>query len=60
MTAVRLSMLLRREEEAICQLLLTRLDLAIGKALNEGIRTDEVNSISQQFISIKKLPPVHL
>jgi len=40
------SMLLRREGETVTQLL-TRLDLAIGKALNEGIRTDEVNPISQ-------------
>jgi hypothetical protein len=46
------SMLLRREREAVSQLL-TRLDQAIGKALNEGIRTDEVNPISQQFIPKK-------
>jgi hypothetical protein len=43
-----LSMLLRREGETVTQLL-TRLDLAIGKALNEGIRTDEVNPISQHY-----------
>ena len=46
------SMLLRREGETVAQLL-TRLDLAIGKALNEGLRTDEVNPISQQFIPKK-------
>ena len=46
------SMLRRREREAVSQLL-TRLDQAIGKALNEGIRTDEVNPISQQFIPNK-------
>jgi hypothetical protein len=46
------SMLLRREREVVSQLL-TRLDQAIGKALNEGIRTDEVNPISQQFIPKK-------
>ena len=28
---------------------LSRLDLAIAKAFTEGIRTDEVNSISQQY-----------
>jgi hypothetical protein len=33
--------------------LLNRLDLAIGKALNEGIRTDEVNPISQRYIPKK-------
>jgi hypothetical protein len=42
------SMLLRREGETVTQLL-TRLNLAIGKALNEGIRTDEVNPISQHY-----------
>ena len=47
-----LSMLRRGEGEAVSQLL-TRLDLAIGKALNEGIRTDEVNPISQRFIPKK-------
>ena len=46
------SMLLRREGEAVSQLL-NRLDLAIGKALNEGIRTDEVNPISQRYIPKK-------
>ena len=40
------SMLLRREGETVTQLL-TRLDLAIAKALTEGIRTDEVNPIKQ-------------
>jgi hypothetical protein len=47
-----LSMLRRGEGEAVAQLL-TRLDLAIGKALNEGICTDEVNPISQRFIPKK-------
>ena len=46
------SMLLRREGETVTELL-TRLDLAIGKALNEGIRSDEVNPISQQYIPQK-------
>jgi hypothetical protein len=36
------SMLLRRDGESVTELL-SRLDLAIAKALNEGIRTDEVN-----------------
>jgi len=36
------SMLVRRERETLAELL-TRLDLAIDKARNEGIRTDEVN-----------------
>jgi hypothetical protein len=45
-------MLLRREEETLTQLL-TRLDLAISKALTQGIRTDEVNPISQRFIPKK-------
>jgi hypothetical protein len=44
--------LLRREGEMVTQLL-TRLDLAIGKALNEGIRTDEVNPISQHYFPKK-------
>ena len=46
------SMLLRREEETVTELL-ARLDLAIAKALNEGIRTDEVNPISQQYVPKK-------
>ncbi|HEX8797163.1 MAG TPA: hypothetical protein VF772_01060 [Terriglobales bacterium] len=46
------SMLLRREGETVNQLL-TRLDLAISKALTEGIRTDEVNPINQQYIPKK-------
>lgn len=46
------SMLRRREEESVTELL-ARLDLAIGKALNEGIRTDEVNPLSQRFIPCK-------
>ena len=33
--------------------LLTRFDLAIAKALTEGIRTDEVNPIYQQYIPKK-------
>jgi len=36
------SMLLRREGEPVIQLL-TRLDLGVAKALEEGVRTDEVN-----------------
>jgi hypothetical protein len=46
------SMLLRREGETVTQLL-TRLDVAIAKALTEGIRTDEVNPISQQYFPKK-------
>jgi len=46
------SMLRRREEESVTELL-GRLDLAIAKALNEGIRTDEVNPLSQRFIPCK-------
>lgn len=46
------SMLLLREGETVTQLL-TRLDLAIAKALTEGIRTDEVNPISQQYFPKK-------
>jgi len=38
-----LAMLVRREGETLAQLL-TRLDQAIAKALDEGIRTDEINS----------------
>jgi len=47
-----LSMLLRRNGETVTQLL-TRLDVAIAKALTEDIRTDEVNPISQQYFSKK-------
>ena len=46
------SMLLRRDGETVTQLL-TRLDVAIAKALTEGIRTDEVNPISQQYFPKK-------
>jgi hypothetical protein len=46
------SMLLRREGETVTQLL-TRLDVAIAKALTEGTRTDEVNPISQQYFPNK-------
>ena len=46
------SMLLRREGESVTELL-TRLDLAIAKAVNEGIRTDEVNPLSQQYFPKK-------
>jgi hypothetical protein len=46
------SMLLRRDGETVSQLL-TRLDVAIAKALTEGIRTDEVNPISQQYFPKK-------
>ena len=41
------AMLLRREGETATELL-TRLDLAIAKAIAEGIRVDEVNPINQQ------------
>jgi hypothetical protein len=46
------SMLLRRQEETVTELL-ARLNLAIAKAFNEGIRTDEVNPISQQVVPKK-------
>jgi len=46
------SMLLRREGETVTQLL-TRLDVAIARALTEGICTDEVNPINQQYFSEK-------
>ena len=46
------SMLLRRQRETVTQLL-TRLDLAVGKALTEGIRTDEVNPLKQEFVPNK-------
>jgi hypothetical protein len=42
-------MLLRREGETATELL-TRLDLAIAKAIAEGIRVDEVNPINQQSL----------
>jgi len=41
------AMLLRREGETATELL-TRLDVAIAKAITEGIRVDEVNPINQQ------------
>ena len=41
------AMLLRREGETATELL-TRLDLAIAKAIAEGIRVDEVNPINQR------------
>lgn len=47
-----LSMLLRRDGETVTELL-TRLDLAIAKALDEGIHTDEVNPLKQQYIPKK-------
>ena len=46
------SMLLRREGETVTQLL-TRLDRAVAKALTQGIRTDEVNPLKQEFIPKK-------
>ena len=46
------SMLLRRQGETVTQLL-TRLDLAIAKALTEGIRTDEVNPLKQEYFPKK-------
>ena len=45
-------MLLRREGETATELL-TRLDVAIAKAITEGIRVDEVNPINQQFFPNK-------
>jgi hypothetical protein len=36
-------MLVRRKNETLTELLLTRLDYAIGLALTEDIFTDEVN-----------------
>jgi hypothetical protein len=47
-----LAMLLLRNGESVTELL-TRLDLAIAKALSEGIRTDEVNPLSQQYFPKK-------
>ncbi len=47
-----LSMLLLRDGETVAELL-TRLDLAIAKALHQGIHTDEVNPLSQQYIPKK-------
>ena len=47
-----LAMLLRRKGESVTALL-TRLDLAIVKALSEGIRVDEVNPLSQQYFPEK-------
>ncbi len=47
-----LSMLLRRDGETVTQLL-TRLDVAIARALTQDIRTDEVNPISQQYFPKK-------
>ena len=47
-----LAMLLRREGETATELL-TRLDVAIAKAITEGIRVDEVNPINQQFFPNK-------
>jgi hypothetical protein len=46
------SMLLRRKGETVTELL-TRLDLAVAKALTEGIRTDEVNPLNQQYFHKK-------
>jgi len=40
-------MLLRREGETATELL-TRLDMAIAKAIADGIRVDEVNPTNQQ------------
>ena len=47
-----LSMLLRREGETVTQLL-TRLDLAIAKAITDGIRIDEVNPLKQEYVPSK-------
>jgi hypothetical protein len=46
------AMLLRREGESVMELL-TRLDRAIAKARNEGIRNDEVNLLIQQCLRKK-------
>ena len=46
------SMLLRRQGETVTQLL-SRLDLAVAKALTEGIRTDEVNPLNQHYFPKK-------
>jgi hypothetical protein len=46
------AMLLRRKGESVTELL-TRLDLAITKAIREGTRIDEVNPLSQQFLPKK-------
>ena len=46
------SMLLRRHGETVTQLL-TRLDFAVAKALTEGIRTDEVNPLKQEYFPTK-------
>ena len=46
------AMLLRREGETATELL-TRLDVAIAKAITEGIRVDEINPINQQFFPNK-------
>ena len=46
------AMLLRREGETATELL-TRLDVAIAKAITEGVRVDEVNPINQQFFPNK-------
>jgi hypothetical protein len=45
-------MLLRHEGETVTELL-TRLDLAVAKALTEGIHTDEVNPLNQQYFPKK-------
>lgn len=42
-----LGMLVRRDGETLAQLL-TRLDLAIGRAFTDGIFTDEINPPSKQ------------
>ena len=46
------AMLLRHEGETVTELL-TRLDQAIAKALTEGIRTDEVNPLKQEYLPNK-------
>jgi len=46
------SMLLRHQGETVTQLLV-RLDSAIAKAFTEGIRTDEVNPLKQEYFPNK-------
>jgi len=46
------AMLLRHDGETVTELL-TRLDLAVAKALTEGIHTDEVNPLNQQYFPKK-------
>ena len=47
-----LSMLRRRQGETVTELF-APLDVAIAKALKQGIRTDEVNPLRQQYFPHK-------